>query len=164
MQLRAFRRARRANISVEMALIGSFVLLPVVAGGADFLQLIAAKAKLNATLPAFYAFAWNNPASATDTAQLGGILSIINQQSGPPVTFPDGVATGATTYHPAISYRCSVPPSVVQTVQATPCPAGDVQAEFVTYNVMSKVVVSVPLPFGLATPFQLSASGQVQVQ
>lgn len=157
-------RCRRANISVEMALIAAFVLMPVLAGGVDFLQLIAAKAKLNATLPAFYAFAWNNPASATNTSQLAGILSIINQQSGSPVTFPDGLATGATSYHPAVTYGCSVPPSTVQTIQTSPCPAADVQAEYVTYHVVSSVVVSLPLPFGLAAPTVLGVSGQVQVQ
>jgi len=157
-------RCRRANISVEMALVSTFVLMPVVAGGADFLQLIAAKAKLNAAMPAFYAFAWNNPGSASNVSQLAGILSIINQQSGPPVTFPDGLATAATSYRPAVSYGCSVPPSTAQTMQASPCPAADTQAEYVTYHVVSNVVVSLPLPFGLSAPTLLGVSGQVQVQ
>jgi len=157
-------RCRSANISVEMALIAAFVLMPVLAGGVDFLQLISAKAKLNATLPALYAFAWNNPGSATDITQLAGILSIINQQSGPPVTFPDGLATSATSYRPAVSYGCSVPPSTSQTMQASPCPAADVQAEYVTYHVVSSVVVSLPLPFGLSAPTVLGVSGQVQVE
>jgi Flp pilus assembly protein TadG len=157
-------RCRRANISVEMALIAAFVLMPVLAGGVDFLQLIAAKAKLNATLPALYAFAWNNPGSAADITQLAGILSIINQQSGPPVTFPDGLATAATSYRPAVSYGCSVPPSTSQTMQASPCPAADVQSEYVTYHVVSSVVVSLPLPFGLSAPTVLGVSGQVQVE
>jgi Flp pilus assembly protein TadG len=153
---------RLGNVSVETALIAIFVLFPLLAGGSDFIELIAAKAKLNASLPSFYSYAWNNPATATNMTQLNGILTIINQQSGPTVAFPPGAATA--------SYTCVVPPTppaitTTQIVQSTPCPAADTQEnEFVTYALVSNVQIPMPMPFGLTNPFVMSASGKVQIE
>jgi hypothetical protein len=172
MQLRPLRRpgfsasnraGKRASISVELALTSVFVLLPLTAGCADMVELISANSQLNTALRAFYAFAWNNPNAVGDIGQLSGILAQINQHSLPRVTFPDGKADTSTTYQPAISYGCIVPPAA-PVFQSTPCPAADVQETLVTYSVISTVALPVPLPFGQGNPTVLTVSGQVQAQ
>jgi hypothetical protein len=155
---------QRANVSVEMALISMFVLFPVMGGGADFVELIAAKSQLNAAFPAFYSFAWNNPASATDTTQLAGILAVLNQHNTVPVTFADGRVDAGTTTPPTISYNCTPPTGPKQTGLTSPCPTTDAQEEYVTYSLSAKVNLPVQFPFGFMNPFQLQASGQIQVE
>lgn len=154
---------RRGNVSVELAIISVLVLFPILAGGADFLELIAAKSQLNAALPAFYTFAWNNPASATDTTQLGAILNMLNQHDTAPITFADGKTDSSTTTPPTVTYGCSVPPAA-PVMQSTPCPAADTQEEFVSYKVISKITLPLPVPFALTSPFLLTASGQIEIQ
>jgi Flp pilus assembly protein TadG len=162
--LKPFRRHRRASITVEMAIVASMVLLPLFAGGADFLTIIAAKSQMNAALQSFYAYAWNNPQQATSTTQLGNILGQINQHSLPLVTFPDGKADGTTTYQPQLTYRCTIPPATTYTTQSTPCPTTDTQQTLVTYNLAASITLPLPLPMGLTSPYALATSGQVEIQ
>jgi hypothetical protein len=161
---RTFARAQRASITVEMAITSVMVLLPLFAGGADFLSLIAAKSQMNAALQSFYAYAWNNPQQATSTSQLGGILAAVNQRSLPQITFPDGKTDGTTTYQPQLTYRCSIPPATSFTTQSTPCPTTDTQQTLVTYNLSATVTLPLPLPVGLTSPYTLTTSGQVEIQ
>jgi hypothetical protein len=153
----------RASISVEMGLISLFVLLPLLAGAADFIVLIVAKAQLASTLRAFYAFAWNNPSAAGNTGDLGLILSTLNRHSLPQVTFPDGKTDNTTSYAPTLAFLCT-DSSGVQMQQSTACPAGETQQVLVTYQVITKVSLPIPLPIGLTSPFQLVSAGQVQIQ
>jgi hypothetical protein len=153
----------RASITIEMALTTCMILIPLFSGGADFLEIIAARAQANAALNAFYTFAWNNPAAAADTTQLAAILTQLNQHSSAQITFPDGKTTGST-YQPTLTYFCAVPPSTTQTSQSTPCPAADTQQTTVTYNLTTSITVPVPLPIGLSNPYTLAVSGQVQIQ
>jgi len=160
---------RRANVSVEMALTSVFVLLPLFAGGADFLYLVAARSQLNSMLPAFYTYAWNNPASAANTAQLSGVLAQINQHSATAVTFPDGKSDSTSTYVPTVQYSCTTYNATTGAATTTApgptaCPTAAAQQETVTYTVMSKIPVPVPLPFALPGLFTMQATGQVQIQ
>jgi hypothetical protein len=162
--LHKLRRHIRASITVEMALTASLALLPLFAGGADFVTLVAARSQMNAALNAFYAFAWNNPGQATNTTQLAAILTQINNHSLPQVTFPDGKADNTTTYQPQLSYLCSQPPSTTQTTQSTACPSQDLQQTLVTYNLAATIKLPVPLPLGLTSPYAMSTSGQIEIQ
>jgi hypothetical protein len=164
LNLQTLRRQTRASLTVEMALTATLALLPLFAGGADFVTLVSAKSQMNAALNSFYAFAWNNPAQATNTTQLAAILAQINSHSLPQVTFPDGKVDSTTTYQPHLSYLCSQPPSASQTIQSTPCPAQDLQQTLVTYNLAATIPLPVPLPLGLTSPYPLSTSGQIEVQ
>jgi hypothetical protein len=155
----------RASTSVEMGLVSVVILLPMIAGIGDFLDVIAAKAQINAALQAFDAYAWNDPSNATNTSALGNILGVINRHSLPIVTFPDGKTDGTTSYTPVLTYYCTTPPSAVQTAQTTPCGASQNQAALeVTYKVQSDVALPVPMPLALTSPFLLTASGKVELQ
>lgn len=139
--------ARRANISVELALVAVFIFLPLLAGLSDVLFIVAAKYQLNSAREALYAFAWNNPAEATDTTQLGNVLAHVNQHSLPQVTL-----TSEAYGYDTKDYTS--PPWGV---------AG--QSVTVTYQVTSTVALPVPMPFkGWSNPFTVSSSGTVQLQ
>jgi hypothetical protein len=157
------RRDTAASITVEMALTTCIILIPLFAGGADFLTIIAARAQLNAALNDFYAFSWNNPAQAANTTQLAAILTQLNQRASPQITFPDGKTSG-TSYVPTLTYLCAVPPSATQTSQSTPCPTGDTQQTNISYNLTANITVPAPLPIGLTNPYTLAVSGVVQIQ
>jgi hypothetical protein len=146
-----------------MGLVTLFVLLPLLAGAADFIVLIVAKAQLASTLRAFYAFAWNNPSAAGNTGDLGLILSTLNQHSLPQVTFPDGKTDNSTSYTPTLAFLCTDTAGVTSQ-QSSACPAGNTQQVLVTYQVITKVNLPIPLPIGLTSPFQLVSAGQVQIQ
>jgi hypothetical protein len=130
---------RRASVSVEFALVSVMVLLPLLAGGADFVELISAQSQLDASLQSLYAFAWNSPASATNTAQLNGVLGLVNAH------LFSQVSLGSA---PALSYQT----------------AASGQETFVTYHLAATVNLPVPVPYILGSSFALAASGSVQIQ
>jgi len=132
-------REKRASVSVEFALVSVMVLLPLLAGGADFVELISAQSQLDSSMQALYSFAWNSPDNAANTTQLNGVLGLVNAHSVPQVSLGSA---------PALSY---------QTVSAG-------QQTFVTYSLATQVSLPVPLPFGLSNPFPLAASGTVEIQ
>ncbi len=133
------RRERRASVSVEFALVAVMILLPLFAGGVDFMELISAQSQLDASLQSLYAFAWNSPGSATNASQVNGILAVVNAHSLPQVSL------GAA---PSLSY---------QTAASGP-------QTFVTYNLATTVNLPVPVPYLLGSSFALAASGTVQIQ
>ncbi len=133
------RRERRASVSVEFALVAVMVLLPLFAGGADFMELISAQSQLDASLQSLYAFAWNSPGSATNMSQVNGILAVVNAHSLPQVSL------GAA---PSLSYQT----------------ASSGQQTFVTYKLAATVNLAVPVPYVLGSSFALAASGTVQIQ
>jgi hypothetical protein len=133
------RRERRASVSVEFALVALLILLPLLAGGADFVELISAQSQLDGSLQSLYAFAWNSPASATNTAQVNGVLGVINAHSLPQVSLGSA---------PALTYQAA---------------AGGSQV-FVTYQLATVVNLPVPVPYILGSSFALAASGTVQIQ
>lgn len=157
----SLRRDRRAVISVELAILANFVLLPVVIGATDGAELVAARSRLDQVVHAglFYAYAYTytnntNPTAAnvqTYAAQAYGgsqsptvIASLTPYCIVPATGYP---ATG-TPPQPNANGTCS---STSQTVQ--------------TYLVLT-ASVAVTLPFN--TPWTgksvtLSASGQARV-
>jgi Flp pilus assembly protein TadG len=138
--MRRFLKDRRAAISVEMALVSVFLFFPLITGLADLLFIVAAKYQLNGAQEALYAYAWNNPTDATDTAALtAAVLNAINQRSLPQVQLTSA------------AYNVATP----QWGQAG-------QTVTVSYTLVSQV--SLPLSFGLPNPYTISASGSVQLQ
>ena len=129
----------RASVSVEMALVTVFLFFPLLAGLTDILFIVAAKYQLNGAQQALYAYAWNNPASATNLTQLQSVLNNINKNSLPQVTLS--------------SYAYNV---------ATPQWGQGGSSVSVTYTLVS--TVALPVPVGFTNPFTVSTSGSVQLQ
>jgi len=156
-------REERANVAIEFAICSVFLLLPLLAGSADFIAILSAQAQLNTALQAIDYFAYTNPASATNTTQAGYIVSLINNASDfrvvLPATMSSGLANGTT------SYGCFTPPASATTVityQTATCANGQTQMTYVTYQVTEKVALPFPIP--LNNPYSLSATAKVQTQ
>jgi hypothetical protein len=102
---------RRANVSVEFALISVFVLLPLFSGGANFMEIICAQSQLNTALQSLYYFAWANPSIATNTSDVAEISTLINTQS------LNQIKLSSAT----ITYGCTSPSSSIPTYSTNPC-------------------------------------------
>ena len=100
-----------------------FVLLPLFAGGTDFVLIMSAQAQLRTALQALDYFAWTNPGNATNMTEAGYIISLINQESDYTVTLPTTLSSGGA--NGGISYDCfTLPASASMTIpppQATTC-------------------------------------------
>ncbi len=92
---------RKASITVEFALVATFILLPLLAGGADFLTIITAQAQLNTALQALYDYAWTNPSAAqanTNSSTVSAqntIIAAINGASAFHLTLAAGTVAGS---------------------------------------------------------------------
>jgi len=154
---------RRANVAIEFAICSVFLLLPLLAGSADCIELLSAQAQLNAALQAIDYFAYTNPASATNTADAGYIVSLINTTSDFTVVLPATMSSGLA--NGSASYGCFTPPASAATVityQTSTCANGQTQMTYVTYQVTAKVTLPFPIP--LNNPYSLSATSKVQTQ
>ena len=166
---------RKANVTVEFALVATFILLPLLAGGADFLTMITAQAQLNTALQALYYYAWTNQSAAsantssnTITAQ-NTLITAINSASIFHITLAPGTASGSSSN---LFYACvnsSTSPATISALQpyvtspASTCPNGQTLEEFVQYTVSTNVTLPFPLPLKLKNPFPLSATGSAQI-
>ena len=143
---------------MEFALVSVFLLLPLLAGGADFAVIISAQAQLNTALQALDYFGWTNPASASNVPDLQNIVTAIDNGSIFNIPTP---ALSAS-----ISYGCfSLPATASTTIidQTTACPTAQTQQTLVTYKITASINLPVPFP-GLKSPWPLSATGTIQVQ
>jgi len=161
MLIRQLGAARGASASVDFALTASFVLLPMLLGGADYMSVITAQAQLNTALQSLYYFAYTNPSSASNTTDAGYIITLINAASLYKITLPAKLSSGSA--NASISYGCFTPPSTTITYQSSACSSGQTQQTLVTYQVTTTVSLPFPVP-ALSSPLPLSASGTVQVQ
>lgn len=102
--LARFRRHEGGSIAVEFALVSIFFLLPLLAGGGDFLLILLSRSQLNTALQALYYYAETNPGSATDTTYLTDIINSMNTASVTQLSMPAELASGAA--NPSYSYYC----------------------------------------------------------
>ena len=170
MQLRKSpRHGRRANVSVEFALIAVLFLLPLTAGGADLVCIINARAQLNTALHSMLFYAWSNPtaaqsntAASTTTAEAAIIAAINAAPSTFHLTLNPGTAAGS---YSNLAYDCvtaGTPYSITPT--ATPnCTTGTLQI-FAQFTVSTNVGLPFPIPLKLANPYPLAATGSAQIK
>jgi Flp pilus assembly protein TadG len=169
------KSGRKANVTVEFALVATFILMPLLAASADFLSMITAQAQLNTALQALYDFAWTNPSVAvanTGSAAItdeGKIISAINGASLFHITLSPGTASGSFSN---LEYACvnsSTSPATVSALQpyatapASTCPSGQTQEIFVQYTISTNVNLPFPLPLKIKSPFPISSTGAAQV-
>jgi Flp pilus assembly protein TadG len=154
----------RGTVSVEFALVSLFVLLPLFAGGADFVLIMSAEAQLKTALQALNYYAWTNPSTATNMTNAGYIISLINQQSDFQVTLPTNLSTGGV--NGGVSYACFTPPASASTTISAPqsatCASTQTQQTLVTYQVTTSVYLPAPM-LGFSSPYNLSATATVQI-
>jgi len=145
-------------MAVEFALISVFVLGPLLAGTADYLILLTARAQLNTALQALYYFGWTNPGAANNDIYAGDVISNINKGGS---IYLIALAKTSATYTTLV-YACAPPAATAYTTTAPVCPSAQTLQEFVEYRVTSSVALPFPIP--LVSPVLLSVYGQVQIQ
>ena len=114
-------RSGRGNVSIEFALVSVFVLLPLFAGGTDFVLIMSAQAQLRTALQALDYFAWTNPGDADQYDRCG--LHYQPHQPGSQTTGHaphDALEGGANG---GLSYGCFTLPASAS--MAIPPPPGD---------------------------------------
>lgn len=152
------------SVSVEMALITTLFLIPLLLGSWDGLYALAARYQTNAALSSLYYFAWSNPDQATNITDIQTLLNAVNQTSVAAATIPNNSP-------PAISYNClqadgTTTPATRNTTASgnttETCESGTLQTN-VNYNLQA----SVDLPFGIPSftnPVIITASGTITIQ
>ncbi len=173
-RLRQIFREKRATVAVEFALISTLFLMPLLAGAADFVIIIAARAQLNTSLQALYAFATSAPASAASSTIAGYIISTINAANGASVITISMPATSTTplklgnitlpvgTTMPVSYYGCYSSASSI-TYQTTACSSGQTQQIYVLYELTGQVTLPLYLP-GLGSSYTVAVGGGIQTQ
>ena len=149
---------RRGSVAVEFALCSSFVLLPLFAGGVDFVEIISAQAQLNTALQSLYLFAYTNPSTANNTNSIAALIGKINAHATHQAEFTAGAG------NPAVSYKCMNSSGGFGAYANNSCASGYTKQTYIAYQLTGKVALSAPLPFGLTRPFNLAASGTVRIQ
>ena len=173
MLIRPFLPHTRASVSVEFALVSVFFLLPLLAGAADLVLLIAGQAQMNTAQQALYYFAISNAGNATSSTYAQDVLNVINSAnsaSGVTVSMPSTTTVpihlGTTTVasgqnNPFTYYGCFNSSSTTVTYQSTTCSSGFTQQTYAVYEVQGTVQLPFPIP-GNGTAITLTASGGIQ--
>lgn len=147
---------KRGSVSVELALVSAFFLIPLTLGAWDGLFALAARYQTDAALHTLYYFAWSNPNDATNIQDLQTLLGAINRTAIAPIGM-------AATYPQTPPQEC-LQPDGSSTLSASngTCPTGTPET-MVTY----RLTTSVDLPFavpGFANPTAITAGGTVRIQ
>lgn len=163
---------QRGSVTVEIALVLTFFLLPLLVGTVDFAYIMATRVQLNSALQAAEMFAWANPDSASDSTAINTLLNgnpavvQITQSTPPTMSYTclqqDGSTTAAT-----LQWNTGYSSSSLATTQASQglstqavpassesigngmgtasCGSGSVQAN-VTYALSATIDLPISLP------------------
>jgi Flp pilus assembly protein TadG len=163
-----WRCCRQGNVTVEFALLATFLLLPLLAGSADLVVIISAQGQLNTALQALYYFGVSTPGSAVNAVDAGLIVSAINNASLYNLRMPATLSSGQP--NPSFTYVCyttgATGASVSFSAPSTTnnCTSSQTAQYYANYKVQVTVFLPFPLPVKMASPLTLSASGSVQTQ
>lgn len=158
----SLRRDQSGSISVELALVATFVLLPLVAGVWDFGRVVQTQAQLDQALAAAFEFAWSSPSNAVNIDRI--VAAAVAAY---------GASPALTTTHAAISYGCIQAGNTSGASKASysvtapdsssgTCDSGTL-APFVTVSLGTSVALPVPLPVW-GRDIALSVAGTVRAQ
>ncbi len=151
------RRRGRGSVAVELALVVSFLLVPLVIGSVDIMYVLIERYQINQALNEIYLFAWTDPADASNSTDIGNILAQSNTMSLTPI----GLANQAN--NPGIlSYCLQSDGSLASPDSAGACSTGQT-VTYVSYALTAAVHLPVGVPF-LPQPFNMNVSGSVQLK
>jgi hypothetical protein len=152
-------RCHRASVSVELALVSMLFLLPLLAGSADMIDIISAQAQLNTASQALYSYAWANPTTASDQANLKAVLQLLNNES-----FHQLNLASSSVVFDCIDNNATTPTFASVNSTAGQCQSNQTQQIVVSYQVNSTVNLPVPIPFIAGPSLTLTSNGSAQVQ
>lgn len=140
-------------MSVEMALVTTFFLVPLLLLGFDFLFLVLGRQQLAQASHAVMMLAWSTPSSALDQTVLDTTLASASQA---------GVGVTALTAPPTESFACLQSDGSELASSGSGCDSG-IAETFVSYRL--SVTIPLPVGFGLIpNPYVISADPTVRVQ
>jgi Flp pilus assembly protein TadG len=151
----ALGRDRRGSVTVESALVFTFVLMPMMVLGIGFGLALTAWSQVNLVEQSVMYMVWNNPATAT-AAQISSFVQASYGAAKPAVTVNASTAcyciapTGTRTAGTSVSCSGS-------------CSNGQVLATYLQVTVAATQVLPMSVPL-LDNPFVASASGTVRIQ
>jgi hypothetical protein len=158
------RRGGRASVSVELALVSAFFLVPLILVAGDGLSVLAARSQTYVALRTLYYLAWSTPSAATQTDYIDTLLA----------AYDNGTVWSiarAPDAPPALSYGClqSDGSTISATAQTAAdgsttetCSAGTLETD-VSYTLRTAVTLPFPLPF-VASPVIMEIGGTVRDQ
>lgn len=157
---------RRGSISVELALLALFVLLPLLAAVWDFGLALKTQAQLDNALAAAIQFAWSSPSNAVNARSIS-LAAQAAYGSGPSLTVANPVISyGCVQPGVAGSLAYAVTPEVNSSVTcpaATSSAPAQTLATFITVSLSASVAFPVPLPV-LGDSISLSVTGTARTQ
>lgn len=173
MILKRLRRSgRRANVSVEFALIAALFLLPLFGGSVDMVQYISAKDQLNTALQSLYYYALTyapgtytagvaptslaDPTIIVSAANTNKVLALMANKVRP-LTLVAG--------YPTITYYCldRSGNKITATANNQCTSTYPYEQIFVQYQIQTTVNFIVPMPFIFSNPLPLTATGSVEI-
>lgn len=162
------RRGGRGSVSVELALVSAFFLVPLILVAGDGLSVLAARSQTYVALRTLYYLAWSQPqpqpAAAIQTGYIDTLLA----------AYDNGTVWSiarAPDAPPALSYGClqSDGSTISATAQTAAdgsttetCSAGTLETD-VSYTLRTAVTLPFPLPF-VASPVIMEIGGTVRDQ
>ena len=151
------RRRRRGSVAVELALVVSFLLVPLVIGSVDVMYVLIERYQINQALNEIYLFAWTDPADASNSTDIGNILVQSNTMSLAPIDLAN------QANNPGILSYCLQPDgSLAPPDSDGACSTGQT-VTYVSYALTAAVHLPVGVPF-LPQPFNMNVSGAVQLK
>jgi len=148
-----FAPDQRASVSVELALVTTFFLVPLLLLGLDFLFVMLGRQQMAESTHALFMLAWSSPVSATDLPSLDAVLAQANQH---------GVGTISFAATPTETIACLQPDGSDGASSAGSCSTG-IAETFVTYQLAARIAL--PVGIGLIPdPFMISASSTVRIR
>lgn len=154
--MRSLIRDRRASVSVELALVSAFFLIPLTLGVWDGVYALVARYQTEAALHTLYYFAWSDPGDAADSQAVQTLLGAIDKTAIAPI-------------HLAPAWPQTPPPECLQPDgTGTPAAAdGTCSSGTPETMVAYRLVTTVELPFaipGFANPATIIVGGAVRIQ
>lgn len=151
------RRRRRGSVAVELALIVSFLLVPLVIGSVDIMYVLIERYQINQALNEIYLFAWTDPADASNSTDISNILAQSSTMSLAPIALAD------QTNNPGVlSYCLQSDGSLTSPDSTGVCSTGQT-VTYVSYALTAAVHLPVGVPF-LPQPFKMNISGSAQLK
>lgn len=156
-------RGGRASVSVELALVSAFFLVPLILVAGDGLSVLAARSQTYVALRTLYYLAWSQPSAATDTGDIDTLLHVYDSGTIWSIARAPDAA-------PTLSYRClqsdaSTTAATAKTTLGTTtetCSAGTLETD-VSYTLRTAVTLPFPLPF-VTSPVIMEIGGTVRDQ
>lgn len=132
---RGTARSRRGSVSVELALIVSLFLFPLIAATLDSLFVLVLRYQANQAIQSVYLFAWANPSASTNSSSISNVLSLASSSD---------LAAFSLVSAPTTTTTCLQTDGSSTASSNGACSSGTTQTN-VTYQIAATAQLPIPL-------------------